>query len=51
MRFEMDEKMMKKRIAAVAGKLKDRHLDGAVITNRANVSLVGPLFWVEEPGS
>ncbi len=37
MRFEMDEKMMKKRIAAVAGKLKGRHLDGAVITDRANV--------------
>ncbi len=40
MRFEMDEKMMKKRIAAVAGKLKDRHLDGAVITDRANVSFL-----------
>jgi Xaa-Pro aminopeptidase len=34
----MDKNTMKKRISTVAGKLKEQHLDGALITDRANVS-------------
>ena len=34
----MDEKTIKRRVATAARKLKEQHLDGALITDRANVS-------------
>jgi Xaa-Pro aminopeptidase len=55
----MDEKAIRKRVAALAAKLREKNLDGAVITNRANVTfltgfggddswalVIGPRVWL-----